>query len=1141
MDMDQPWHIELFGWLRATRGDQVVARFRTHKAGALLAYLAYHGDRSHPREVLVELLWPESEPQAGRTGLRTELTSLRHQLEPPGIPPGAVLVADRTTIRLNPAACITDVERFKEALTAAQRASHPGERVQQLATAAELYRGALLPGFYEEWVLPERQWLAEAFLQALNELVGLLEEGNNLPAAVQWARRAVAVDPLGEESHHCLIRLLLASGQVEAAREQYEQAEHRLLQELGVGLSPEVRTLIREVTPAKDRPPAVRAGARGQRGRRPSPGPELLSASPPPGCMIDESTEPGLPLELVGAASRRNDNVPQRFTRFFGREREIAALVELLSGNHHEDRAPGLLPRLVTLTGPGGSGKTRLSLQAAQELRRRFPGGVWFVSLRELGDPALIPDQILLALRLPRSAQREALDQAAAFLSRAPSLLLLDNFEHLVDRGVEAVQSLLEQVEHLVVLVTSRQRLGLEGEREFPVAPLPVPGVQAFGRSGIQEELPERLNARTPERLILCPSVALFVDRAQAVRPDFQVTAHNATAVAALCQRLEGLPLALELAAARAGVLTPQQMLARLEQRFELLVGRQRATDLRHRSLRATLDWSYQLLPPELQRFFAQLSIFRGGWTVAAAEAICEEPRALECLEQLRECSLVQVAETGGGTAERSEVVMRFHLLETLREYGAEQLIRAEQEALARRHAGFFLTLAEAAEPELTRADQVLWLDRLDQELDNLRSALSWSVESHEVELGLRLGSALERFWQPRGHVKEGRTQLVRLLAEPGTAAPTAVRARALSTAGLLTSLQGNIETARALLEESLAIWRRLEDRAGITTVLQHLGWFECDRWNWTTALCLAEESLAISRELDEPRGLAEALALAATARDEHGDPSARALLEESIAICRALGDRIGALRGLATLAHWAVCAGDLDTARRLHEEVLAAATELGDKPRVGWALFGLGQTAQVQEDYPTACAFFERSLPLWHELGDTHGLMKTRFYLGHSLMRQGDAAAAYERFAEILTIAREAKWLGAVAEALGLMGAAAGDMGRLEETAARCSESLATRSAEVPGHHLAIEWDFIGLARVALEHGKPARAVRLLGAAEALLGPVPPARRRELDSAAAATRAQMEAAEFEAAWAEGWAMPLDQAIALALQEVTAV
>jgi DNA-binding SARP family transcriptional activator len=291
--MDQPWQIELFGWLRATQGDRVVSRFRTQRAGSLLAYLAYHRDRSHPREALIERLWPESDPHLARASLRTELNSLRRQLEPPGVPSGAVLLATRATLRLNPEACRTDVSRFEAALQAAGQAQSPAARAQQLATAASLYRGELLPGYFEAWVLPERQRLAEAFLHAVHELVELLEELGDLPGALQWARRAVAADPLGEENHHSLIRLLLASGQVEAARVQFEQGEELLLRELGVGLDPDIRSLVRDLAPSKDRPAPVPGGKRGHRSEATQ------------GRHCPAEPEPGLGVRRSGAPPRR--------------------------------------------------------------------------------------------------------------------------------------------------------------------------------------------------------------------------------------------------------------------------------------------------------------------------------------------------------------------------------------------------------------------------------------------------------------------------------------------------------------------------------------------------------------------------------------------------------------------------------------------------------------------------------------------------------------------------------------------------------------------------------------------------------------------------------------------------------------------
>jgi predicted ATPase/DNA-binding SARP family transcriptional activator len=1134
--MDQLWRIEMLGWLRVVQPDRIVSRFRTRKAGALLAYLAYHPHRSHPREQLIELLWPGSVPAVGRSNLRSELASLRRQLEPPGVPSGTVLVADRATLQLNRAACTTDVGLFEAALQATERAASPAERVQRLIAAAELYRGELLPGYFEDWVVPERQRLAEAFLQALYALVALLEQRDDLPRALQWARRAVAADPLCEESHHLLIRLLLVAGQIEAARAQYEQGQHLLLQQLGTGLSPEIHALIRDLAPSKDWPPADPAG----KPRKPrrlgtqSHGPQLPAAGPGPSPTPEPGEEIAPALHQSDAPARPSDNLPLRFTRFFGREREMELLRVLLQDPE---------TKLLTLTGPGGTGKTRLSLQVARHLRDACPGGVWFVSLLDLTDPALFPDQILLSMRLPRNPHREPLEQVVASLSRAPALLLLDNFEHLVEGGAETVRTLLEQAEPLTVLITSRQCLGLEGEREFPLAPLPVPQLPAPAparaptrKRRSEQEHEQEHEQDFPTVLIRFPSVQLLVDRAQAVRPDFQLTAHNAAAVAALCQRLEGLPLAIELAAARAWVLTPEQMLTRVEQRFDLLVGRQRTADPRHRSLRATLDWSYQLLSPEMQRFFARLSVFRGGWTVEAAAAVGEEPKALEYLEHLRECSLVQATETAKE--------MRFHLLETLREYGAEQLSEEDRLAVAQQHAKFFLSLAETAEPELTGANQEFWLERLEQEHDNLRAVLTWCIESGEAQLGLRLGGALRRFWADQAYSKEGRDQLLRLLRQPGAEKGTVARAKALRAAGQFVALE-DLGTARALGEESLAIWRRLNDHAGIADVLEHLGWTELMQGDLAAARTFYEESVQLYRELENQRGMADALHGLGWVVETQGDVAAgRTLVEESLTILRRLGNRRATLGSLDTLGFMTLCLRDVETARSLFEEMLATARELGDKEKIAWAILRLGWIAHYEDEYAAARALYEQCLAMWRGLAHTDGLSNTLYNLGWVLRHQGDFAAAHRVFTEMLVGTR--KWMGErfIVYSLICVSLTAGDLGDWEAAAALLTESLMLFGHGERGDKIAIPLCLRALARLACARGKPVQAARLLGTAERLDGASGhswlPAQHREFDQIASAARAQLDEGEFATAWTVGQAMPLEQALALASQEVTA-
>jgi predicted ATPase len=403
----------------------------------------------------------------------------------------------------------------------------------------------------------------------------------------------------------------------------------------------------------------------------------------------------------------RQGQLPPPLTRFFGREEEIANLRRSL-------REPQT--RLVTLTGPGASGKTRLALAVAEELRERYRGAVWFVPLADLLDVGQIVDSVGAALGLDRVPAADPLEAVALFLSDQPSLLVLDNFEQLVEEGAPEVRRLLDRVPTLTCLATSRQRLGLTGEREFVVHPLPVP-----------------YSPETVEETARFPSVQLFVDRAQAVRADFQATRANAAALAELCRRLEGLPLALELAAARSSLLSPAQLLEQLTRReggpWAMLGSRQRDATPRHRSLRAALEWSYQLLAPELQQFFARLSVFRGGWTLEAAQAVCQAGDALDLLEQLRDGSLITVDTTEGEG--------RYRLLETLREYAWEQLAAAgARRERMRRHAAFFLAVAERADHALDSEDGVERLQEVQREYDNMQAALDGCVQSDPAQDG---------------------------------------------------------------------------------------------------------------------------------------------------------------------------------------------------------------------------------------------------------------------------------------------------------------------------------------------------------------------------------------------------------------------
>jgi predicted ATPase len=872
------------------------------------------------------------------------------------------------------------------------------------------------------------------------------------------------------------------------------------------------------------------------------------------------------PLKTEGGHA---GHLPLQFTRFFGREEEIARLRDLLLTDE---------TRLVTLTGAGGTGKTRLALAAADRLRKAFEGALWFVPLQDLADAHLILDKTVEALRLPRSPHVGPMEQLVVFLSRQPSLLLLDNFEHLVSEGAILIQTLLERVETLQLVVTSRHRLDLVGEREFPVGPLPVP-VESYELSverpakTASSEL-STFNAQL-STLAACPSVQLFVDRAQQVRPDFQVTQGNAAVVTELCERLEGIPLALELAAARAGVLTPAQMLAHLEHRFDFLVSRQRDTAARHRTLRAAIDWSYRLLTPELQRFFARLSVFRGGWTLEAAQAVCEQPVALDCLQELKESSLV-AAETGGKE-------MRFRLLEMLREYGVEQLAPEERAALARRHGEYYLALAEAAEPHLIGADQVAWLDRLEGEHDNLRAALRWFAESGEAEDGCRLAAALERFWLMRGYWREGRERLAEQLERMDPETRTSARARALHAAGQLAIGQGDYRAAQVLHEESQVIWQRLGDDLGRAHSLGSLGSIALVQGNLEAARALHEESLALCTARGALCDRAGSLdALGHLARERCDYETARALHEESLTIRRARGDLYGIAHSVDSLGYIAFEQGDWSMAMRLHEESLAIRRALGDRRGITGSLVRLAQVVQEQGDYETARACYEESLAIQRELGARPGIAGSLNGLGQMAYCQADFKAAWEFFQESLTLARDLGSKSGVAEALQYLGKVARQAGDHHAAWALLHESTEIRRElgekrgiawilkDLAGvawcqgeyetaHSLLVEsltfWSGLGdrvgimvclesLGVVACCQGQPGRAIPLFGAAQALRNSNnhrhPPPEQAEYDRHLTAARAQLGEDAFAAAWEAGQSMTLDEAVADALGQAPA-
>jgi predicted ATPase len=920
---------------------QTITRFRSRNIAALLAYLALHGATGHARsrDELADLLWPDADLDSARNNLRVALSSLRKQLEPPGVPAGAVLLTEgRARVGLNPLTTRVDVADFEETVRRSERADvPPAEQIALLEKAARLYQGPLLPGFYEDWVSPHRARFAQSHQRLLALLAAVVPEagtglvGQTEPPSGQLSRAAAPPTP-----------------------------------------------------PAKDREPTVTDGA-----------PALV---------------PGTKAPLF-------------LSRFFGREKEAESLSALLQprprdvGSGHDGEVSS--PRLVTISGPGGSGKTRLALHVIQCLALPLRGRVFWVALTEVANAGCLAQAVADAVAPgmgtnPGENAGDPLARAAAALSgdSSPSLLVLDNFEHLAEDGAAVLEELLTRTPpSITYLVTSRQLLLLGVEREFPLSPLPTPAL-----SGSTAAQPAML---TPEHLMTFAGVQLFVDRAQVARPDFQLTTRNAAAVGALCDRLDGLPLALELAAGWALILTPEQMLARLDQEAEsLLVARRRDTLPRHRSLRTVLLSSYQLLEPDIQRLFARSSVFRGSWTAAATQAVCGDSDDCESRnETVRQNpqpsqdivnGLIRLRERSLLVSEEYEGEIRFRMLLTVRAFADEQLTYDERTATRQKHALHYVRLAEEAQPHLRGGcAQTQWITTLEADLDNIRAVLSRTepMQPYHQELALRLAGALWWFWVIHSHWSEGLQWLRKVLADEqasGGSAPSAARAKALYAAAGLASALNLLEECRAYCERGLEACRLAGDHWGAAFTTALLGAIAARQGDYEQGCALMEKGLAEFRGLNSSGSWGTAFALdnlAHACRDRQDYERAAALYEESLSLRKELEDRQGVAMSLSNLADTAQLRGDWAKAAVLHEASLERFRQLGDQAGIGYGLRRLGECALWQGDEARADALNRESIILFRELGDKRRLAECLEKTAILRQKQGQAEAAARLF----------------------------------------------------------------------------------------------------------------------------------------------
>ncbi|MCL5998537.1 MAG: tetratricopeptide repeat protein [Chloroflexi bacterium] len=793
------------------------------------------------------------------------------------------------------------------------------------------------------------------------------------------------------------------------------------------------------------------------------------------------------------APPRRISNLPAQLTGMVGREKEIAAACALL-------RQRGV--RLLTLSGPPGIGKTRLGIQIATELIPDFAHGVCFVPLATVSDPVLVSSSIAQALGMREWPGQPLLATMQEYLRDKQLLLLLDNFEQVV-RAAPVVKELLTASPEVKVLVTSREVLHLYGEQEFPVPALALPD---------PHHLPPM------EALSLYPAIELFVQRAQAVKPGFALSGENAQPIAEICAWLDGLPLAIEMAAARVKWLSPRALLAHLSQRQALLTGGPRDLSARQQTLRGAIDWSYDLLDPAERRLFARFAVFANSASQYAAQDVLDleseltpgedqltdANRKLEIQQGLRSLadkSLLRVT-----LAEEDAAEPRFSMLGTIREYARDRLVECgEFERVHHRHLTHYLAWAEAVEPNLHGPDQIAWLDRLEAEHDNLRAALDWARQhgGAAIEAEIRLAGALGWFWRVRGHLTEGLERLRDVLARSQGLASPSLRAKPLSAAGLLAYYQANYTLAYALFEESVSISQASNDRASLAYALHGLGnccWYQ---GNQARARSLLEESIALYRELGDPWGTAMSLAGLACVLGYLGDYTAtRALFEESLAISDRIGDKWSTAFCLWGLGDVSNAQGDYTGARVLYEKSLPLARELGDKPNIAFVLAKLTGQSMQQGDYPQLKTLCSEALALFREMGDRWQPPFLLRMLGYAALHDGDPLQATALCKESLTLNQELRDERGVIAAL------------------------------------------VAIGCVSIARAGPAglrRAVTLFGAAKALLA----AREMQLLSPDAASytrnlallREQLDPAWYATAWAEGQAMTYEQAIACALED----
>jgi predicted ATPase/DNA-binding SARP family transcriptional activator len=1023
------------------RRDGALLQFDTRKIIALVAYVVVSDleakGRRLSRASLVALLWPELEPSRARANFRRNLSVLRKALK------GEWLEVDRESVWADPEADFwLDIDQFNRLMRACETHGHPTEEVcpQCLAVLEEavgLYEGDFLQGFglrdsveFDEWQFFQAEGLRRQFASALERLVRGHAVHGNIETALAYARRWLALDPLHEPAHRQLMELYAADGQRSAAQRQYRECVRILDEELGLAPAEETTALYEQI---RTMPPAEAAVALGL--------PE--------------------PMELPIRRASPRHNLPAQATPFIGREKGLDQIKQCLAKH-----------RLVTLTGSGGIGKTRMAIQAAREVVADYPQGAWLAELAPVADPRLVPQAVAAVWDVREEQGRPLQVTVADYLCEKTLLLVLDNCEHVIDASSQLVGYLLQRCPGLRILATSREALGVAGEFIMCVPSLSLPPSRPASRETLQGS----------------EAVRLFVSRAATALPGFELIDSNAAAVVQVCRRLDGVALALELAAARVRALRVEQIAVRLDDAFHLLTGGSRTALPRQQTLRATIEWSHALLSDAERACFRRLAVFAGGWTLEAAEAVCagdgvETSDVLDLLAQLGNKSLVVIDREPGQEA-------RYRLLETIRQYAWEKLQEAgEREQSRAQHLGTYCRLAQEAEPKLYGAQQLEGLAQLDAERSNIRTALEWGLENR-LEAGAQLAGAMFWYWQLRSLWADGYAWLQRALAVTAGGSK-ALRASLLSRAGYLAWTLRDTNRVVPYCEESIAMYRELGDQEGMAFALATLGFF------------------ASSHHTDRERW--------------------RVLWQESLDLYQQAGNKWGCRHVLGALG-LASAMEQPDYSSACWQESLALARELRVPDGIAWALYGLGVHAFLQGDDERAMALFTEELPLSRAIRQPSLILQSLFYMEMVALRQGE-------FEQAKALAREA--LEEEIRGTGLRVS-----WRLEVQFAGFpwrSESLLIENlalARESDDKLVIAHGLFSVAALAWSLGQLEKAVRLYAAALATSGFASslPLECTDFDHTLTGILIQLDETAFQEAWAEGSSMTVEQAVAFALE-----